>query len=308
MGAYGFAQYRRARVIVPLVVAFVAAGVVVAVSPSARADQNTISSDTTRDAWDSAEPNLSPSDVTASDFGQLFNQTVDGSVYAQPLVTGSTVLISTEKANVYALDAQTGAVKWTKNFGAPFEGASINCGDLTPDVGSTSTGVIDPTTGTYYFSTKIADGPDAQHPHVYLHAVAVADGTERPGWPVMIQGVAQNDPTSTFNAYTALQRPGLLLLGGVVYLAFGSHCDRGPYRGWVVGVSTSSAAITARWVTQAGSSSNGGGIWMSGSGLMSDGPGRIFLATGNGVSRDRRPRECASEQPRRVDRPPRREP
>jgi hypothetical protein len=109
----------------------------------------------------------------------------------------------------------------------------------------------------------------------------------RAGFPVEIKGSAQNAPGQTFKPTTELQRPGLLLMDGVVYAAFGGHCDVFPYQGWVFGVSTA-GEIKARWAAvpaaRPGFNGNGAGIWQSGSGLMSDGPGRIFLATGNGGS------------------------
>ncbi len=116
-----------------------------------------------------------------------------------------------------------------------------------------------------------------------MHAVALADGAERPGFPVTIEGNAQNEPGQVFSADTENQRPGLLLMNHVVYAAFGSVCDTEPFQGWVFGVSTA-GAITARWVDRSGSGTSGNGIWMSGAALTSDAPGDILLATGNGVS------------------------
>ena len=115
-----------------------------------------MSSDTLRTAWDSAEPGLSPSSVGASDFGQVFDATLDGQIYAQPLVDATSVYVTTEKAKAYALDRETGATLWTRAFGSPFQAATVNCGDLTPDLGSTSTGVVDPASRTWYFTTKLA--------------------------------------------------------------------------------------------------------------------------------------------------------
>jgi hypothetical protein len=82
----------------------------------------------------------------------------------------------------------------------------------------------------------------------------------------------------TFQPTTQLQRPGLLLMNGVVYAGFGSHCDHGPWQGWIFGVSTA-GEVKARWV--AVPSGWGGGIWQSGSGLVSDEPGTLMFATGN---------------------------
>ena len=110
----------------------------------------------------------------------------------------------------------------------------------------------------------------------------MATGSEQFGFPVLIQGLAANDPTHAFNATNQMQRPGLLLMDGVVYAGFGGHCDFGPYEGWVVGISTA-GRITTLWTTEAHQGgSPGAGIWQSGGGLVSDGPGRIFLLTGNG--------------------------
>ena len=111
----------------------------------------------------------------------------------------------------------------------------------------------------------------------------IATGQERPGWPVKIVGTPTNDPMHPFAARDAAQRPGLLLPGGLVYMAFGSHCGYGSYVGWVAGINTLSRRITM-WSDESAPSSQGAGIWQGGGGLVSDGPGRIFLTTGNGVT------------------------
>src|SRR5262249_6374593 len=145
--------------------------------------------------------------------------------------------------------------------------------------GITGTPVIDYATGTAYFYAKTDTG-------VWnLHAVSASDLSERAGFPVQISGTAQNDATATFDPKYEHQRPGLLLMGRVIYAGFGAHCDIGPYRGWIFGVSTS-GVIKARFTTvaNAGSVTKGNGVWMSGGGLSSDGTGRLFFSTGNGYS------------------------
>lgn len=255
-----------------------------ALAGRAAADETTGSADTLRTGWDSHEPGLSPASVEASDFGQVFSTQVDGQVYAQPLAVGGTLVVTTENDKAYGLDEQTGALKWARDVGPAWPASAINCGDLTPNLGSTATPVYDSASNAVYFTTKVNDGADVQHPHWYLHAVDPATGTERSGWPVVIAGTPANDPSTPFNSFTEQQRPGLLLLDGVVYMAFGSHCDHNPYRGYVVGVSTSTAKMTALWATESGSSNEGAGIWQSGGGLVSDGSGRIIVATGNGIN------------------------
>lgn len=262
------------------------AGAAVAVSwagTRALADETTISADTLRTGWDQNESGLAPAQVSSANFGQLFSTAVNGQVYAQPIVAGSTVVVATENNYAYGLDSATGAIKWSVNFGPSWPAATIGCGDLTPNIGVTSTPVYDPGTGTVYFTAKVNDGADAQHPHWYLHALNAQTGTEQPGWPVTIQGSPSNDPTRTFDPYSQAQRPGLLLMGGSVYAAFGSYCDFGSYAGYVVGVNTATKAESL-WTDEAGTSSHMAGIWQSGGGLVSDGAGRIFFASGNGVS------------------------
>ncbi|WP_330308751.1 MULTISPECIES: choice-of-anchor D domain-containing protein [unclassified Streptomyces] len=253
-----------------------------AAAPS-RADESTISVDNLRTGWDQNEPGLAPSQVTSSDFGQQFSTAVDGQVYAQPLVAGKTVVAATENAKVYGLDSASGKINWTKNLGAPWPASAIGCGDLVPNFGVTSTPVHDPATNTVYLTAKINDGADVQHPNWYVHALNATTGAERSGWPVKVQGAPVNDPSHPFNPFTAAQRPGLLLMGGSVYVGFASHCDFGPYVGYVLGVNTTTRSTTL-WATEDSSANGMAGIWMSGGGLVSDGPGRIFVSTGNGIS------------------------
>ncbi|WP_433305191.1 lectin-like domain-containing protein [Actinoplanes sp. CA-030573] len=241
------------------------------------------SQDNLRTGWDRSEPALAPSTVTSTTFGQLFATKVQGQVYAQPLVIGGTVVVGTEDNYVYGLDAVTGAVRWQRSLGRAWPAGAIGCADIAPNIGSTATGVYDASTGHVYLTTKVDDGPDVLHPNWYLHAVEVGSGAERAGWPVKIVGTPSNDPAHPFQPYDVNQRPGLLLLDGSVYMAFGSMCDHGHYVGWVAGVNTGTRAISV-WSDEAGATSSGAGIWQAGGGLVSDGPGRIFLTTGNGVT------------------------
>ena len=253
--------------------------------PAAHADQSTQGNDNLRTNWDSAETGLSPAAVQSSAFGRLFATKLDGQVYAQPLVIGDQVIAVTESNTVYGLDRTTGAVRWSRNYGPAWPASAIGCGDLTPSVGATATPVYDPASGTLYFTTKVDDGTAThRHPNWLMHAVDPNSGAERAGWPVTIAGSPSNDPASAFDAFYEQQRPGLLLLDGVVYAGFGGHCDAQPYRGYVVGVSAAQHRITAMWASETGASVSGAGIWQSGGGLVSDGPGRIFFSTGNGIS------------------------
>ena len=249
----------------------------------ASADTLTVAQDALRTGWDSAEPALTEAQVASSSFGRLFSTPVTGQVYAQPLVVRGSVIAATETNDVYALDGNTGAVRWHRNLGPSWDPATISCGDLAPQVGITSTPVYDAATNAVYLTAKTDDGGSATTPNWYVHGLDATTGAERPGFPVRIGGAPTNDPTHPFNALTAAQRPGLLLLGGVVYAGFASYCDHGPFVGYVVGVSTGGAQ-TAMWSTESGNGSGEAGIWQSGAGLVSDGPGQIIVATGNGIS------------------------
>lgn len=250
----------------------------------AKAAVTTIANDTLRTGWYPDQPNLSISQVGSGTFGQMFSTNINGQVYAQPLVSQGTLFVATETNNIYGLDPATGAQKWTRNLGVPFNPSDLTCSDLTPSIGITSTPVIDSATNIAYFTSKTYLNGTSGSAATFMHAVDVATGTEQSGFPVQIQGTAANDPTHTFDGTHQLQRPGLLLMNGVVYAAFGAHCDRKPYEGWVVGISTS-GQITTLWTDEVGmpqSSFPGAGIWESGGGLLSDGPGQIIIASGNG--------------------------
>ncbi|HEY2316634.1 MAG TPA: choice-of-anchor D domain-containing protein [Streptosporangiaceae bacterium] len=251
------------------------------------ADEVTASQNDLRTGWDPAEPNLAPvSDggpVGGSDFGQLFKTHLNGQIYAQPIVVGNTLVVATETNHVYGLNAVTGAVEWSDSLGKPEPYTGTGCADIAPDVGITGAPVYDPATGAVYLVAVVDDGPSVSQPHVYTYALNAATGKVLPGWPAAIQGSPVNAPGDSFNPLAERERPGLLLLGDSVYMAFGSYCDYLPYAGYVAGVNTSTRHVTL-WTDEAGLTDNQGGIWQGGSGLMSDGPGRILVSTGNGVS------------------------
>ncbi len=241
----------------------------------------TNSGDDLRTGWYPNQPTLTPQLVSGGTFGQLWSTPVSGQVYAQPLLANGTLLVATENNMLYGLDPATGASKWAKplNLGTPWNAADIGCGDLAPTIGVTATPVIDPPSNTAYLTHKTYLSGSAGAARWYLDAIDMTSGTEKAGFPVLLSGSAQNAPGQTFQATTELQRPGLLLMEGVVYAAFGSDCDKTPWQGWVFGVSTA-GQIKARWVAVA--SGSGAGIWQSGAGLTSDQAGSILLSTGNG--------------------------
>jgi outer membrane protein assembly factor BamB len=238
-------------------------------------DETTVSQNDLRNGWDPNEPTLTPAAVQGGQFGQIFKTSVNGQVYGQPLVVGNTLVVATENDWVYGLDATTGAVLWKTSLGTAYHITS--CQDLTPNIGVTSTGVYDPSTNTVYEMGLVHEINWEWH----LFGLNLSTGAIT--FKQRIVGHPTNDSHLSFSALPEGQRASLLLMNGWVYAAFASHCDHGSYNGYVAGVNTSTNATTL-WADESGVSNEKGGIWQSGGGVMSDGSGRIFVTSGNGIS------------------------
>ncbi len=260
--------------------------------------------DNARTGQNTSETILNTSNVNVNRFGKLFAMPSDGQVYAQPLyVPGVTinggvhnlVILATENDSVYAYDADSsGAPLWKASMvdaahgaGAgetPFVIAATNlCDDLHPLVGITSTPVIDPTSKTIYVEAKSTNGVSYFH---RLHALDLLTGNEKTPGPVVIAGTVNGtgDGSSNgqlvFDDFQHMNRPGLLLLNGTIYIAYASHCDRSPFHGWLFGYDAATFTQKSVYVT----TPNGGlgGFWLSGAGVAADANGNIFIASGNG--------------------------
>ncbi len=252
---------------------------------------------------------LTPSNVNSTTFGKLFSMPVDGYVYAQPLyvsnvsISGGThnvLYVATEGDSVYAFDADTGAQLWHVSLIDTAHGATSGettvsisqlqaglgdsgCTDLMPQVGITSTPVIDSSTSTMYVETKSAKS-NGNIVH-RLHMISTATGAEISPGPAgisaTVSGTSDGGTTITFDGLHHLNRPGLLLANGQVYLGYASHCDDTPYHGWIFAYNASTLAQTAVFITTP-NGQGAGGIWMSGAGIAADSSGNIFAPTGNG--------------------------
>ncbi|HWZ94605.1 MAG TPA: chitobiase/beta-hexosaminidase C-terminal domain-containing protein, partial [Opitutaceae bacterium] len=240
--------------------------------------------DNSRTGANTNETILTPANVNQAQFGKVFTENVDGQVYAQPLyvsalnIAGGThnvVYVCTEHNSVYAFDANTGgAPLWQVNLGP--SSTDQNCSDLIPEIGITGTPVIDLSTFTLYVDAKTMVGTNHFH---NLHALDLTTGAEKFGAPVNISATVSG---VTFDTYLQAQRPGLLLLNGVVYIGYASHCDIGNYHGWLLGYRAGPSTITqvaAFCTTPTGSQ---GGIWGGGMGPAADANGYIYVETGNG--------------------------
>jgi len=266
-------------------------------APPVPTDVLTYKNDLSRSGQNLTESTLTLANVTASSFGLLRVLPVNGKVDAQPLyvsqlsVSGtmhSVVFAATENDSVYAFDANTGSILWQVSLLAAGETVSDmrDCTQVSPQIGVTSTPVIDPSAGAHGTLFVVAMSKDAaSNYHQRLHALDLTSGAELPGGPTEISATS---PTAAggvamFVAGQYEERAALLLLNGAVYTSWTSHCDIPPYFGWIIGYSESTLSQSA--VLNVAPNSNGGGpsIWMSGGGPAADSEGNIYLLTANGV-------------------------
>jgi hypothetical protein len=221
---------------------------------------------------------------------------VDGLVDAQPLylsqlsVAGAThnvVFIATEHDSVYAFDADTGTIPWKVSLltGGETTSDDRGCSQVTPEIGVTSTPVIDRKAGTHGTIFLVAMTKDtSSNYHQRLHALDITTGQEMPASPTEI---AATYVTTTFAPGQYKERAALLLNNGTIYTTWASHCDAGSYGGWIIALGESTLAITgilnvAMDASGSGYASQGPSIWMSGGGPAADAEGNVYVLTANG--------------------------
>ncbi len=256
------------------------------------------------------ETALTPANVNAARFGKLYSYPLDGYVYAQPLympqvaIPGNgvhnVVIVATQHDSVYAFDADSSSADplWRVNFLNPDAGinslspADVNASDIVPEIGITSTPVIDITSNTIYVVAATKENGSFYH---RLHALDLASGVEKFSGPQPIQATYPGSARESLNGVLAfdsrfhLQRAALLLDKGRLYVGFASYGDFGAYHGWVIAYDATTLKQVGSWVT----TPNGyqGGIWMSGCGISADADGNLYLSVANG------PFDAFGEQP-----------
>ena len=250
--------------------------------------------DNVRDGANTQETLLTPADVNKNGFGHLFSFPVDYVVMAQPLyipnvtisgVVHNVIYVATQADSVYAIDAEAGTQLWWVNFTNPAEGIftaqtankTLPCGNGYgyDQEGIIGTPVIDPNNNTMYLVAKTVVNGTVEH---NLHALDITTGNDRPGSPVQI--VAQTTYGTKVTNFTSLHqknRPGLLLLNGVIYLAFGSNGCNDDNSGWVLSYDENSLAQLAIFNTSPDHGLTS--IWQTGTGIAVDEDNNIYLET-----------------------------
>lgn len=250
---------------------------------------------------------LTPQNVNTKQFGKVGTFKVDGAVYAQPLflpgveIPGKgkhdVLFVATEHDSVYAFDAYSPneGPLWQVSFldskrdVVPVSDRDAQCPFIRPEVGITSTPVIDLKSGTLYVLVRTMTRPtfgDRQY-FQHLHALAITTGAEKFSGPKLIEasvpgrGDGAANGQVKFDSLKENPRASLLLDGGHVYLSWGSSCDVDPYHGWVMTYDAGTLAQKgALNVTPDGSE---GGIWASDTGPAADADGNVYVPTGNGT-------------------------
>lgn len=261
-------------------------------------DVLTYHNDNARTGQNLHEEILTPANVNSAHFGKLRVLATDGKVDAQPLYAAgisipgkgmhNVLFVATEHDTVYAFDADSGQVLWQVSMLGSGETPSDNrsCSQVTPEIGVTATPVIDRSLGTNGTLFVVAMSKNGTIYFQRLHALDLATGADRvPPETISATYPGTGDDSSNgeviFNPAQYKERPGLLLLNGVVYTAWSSHCDHRPYTGWIMGFDERTLAQTSVLdITPNGSE---GAIWMSGAGLAADDSGNIYFLAGNGT-------------------------
>jgi len=251
---------------------------------------------------------LTTSNVNTDSFGKLFSCYVDGAIYTQPLwvpnlkIDGrphNVIFVGTTHDSLYAFDADATPCSqlWKVNLIDTAHGASgerpvpgnvvgKGDGDLLPEVGITGTPVIDPAKGVLYVVSKSMSSAGTAF-YQRLHAIDLVTGAERSGSPIDIAatypGTGDHGSRVAFNARQEHQRAALALVNGVVYIAWGSHEDRSPFYGWIMGYTYNGATFKQSYVLNTGPNTHEAGIWMSGAAPAADSGNNLYVITGNGT-------------------------
>jgi len=266
---------------------------------AAGVDVLTYHNDNARTGQNLNETILTLTNVNSTTFGKLAFFSTDGKVDAQPLylsslnIAGGThnvLYVASEHGTLYAFDADSGTVLWHVSLLESGETPSDDrgCSQITPQIGITSTPVIDRTAGTNGTIYAVAMSKNAGGTYFQrLHALDLTTGAELLGGPTTVQasypGTGDNSTGGNviFDAKQYAERAGLLLLNHTLYLTWTSHCDARPYTGWIIAYNAATLAQSS--VLNVTPNGNEGSIWMAGTAPAADSTGNIFFLDANGT-------------------------
>jgi outer membrane protein assembly factor BamB len=259
-------------------------------------------------------------------FRYLWPVPVVGQIYAQPLYVSdlevcgkkrNVVFVATMHNDVYAIDADEPgggtcngqAYLWHAGplgeslpqrfmkMDQDFWGLGLNIRD---GIGITSTPVIDLAKKRLYVSAKVCktgtNCTGEEHGTVAYRVAAldlatgtvlrekdlVADATNG------VYDVALTGERIAFDPRLHLQRPGLLLSRGRLYLGFASHQDTSPFHGWLIALDADTLETREHVCTSCETTeSEEMGIWQAGGGPAADDAGNVYVMTGNGPDEDK---------------------
>ena len=260
----------------------------------------TYHNDNMRTGRNSSETVLTLNNVNSTKFGKLFVIPTDGRVDAQPLYapnvsipgngTHNVLVVASEHGTVYGFDADSGSTLWHVTTLAAGETTSDNrgCGQVTPEIGVTSTPVIDLTVGPHgtIYVVAMSKGSNSNY-HQRLHALDITSGTEQFGGPVDIAAKYPGTGDNTQGGYVIFdpkqykERAGLLLVNHILYTSWASHCDIRPYTGWII--SYNETTLKQQSVLNVTPNGNEGAIWAAGAGPAADSNGNIYFLDANGT-------------------------
>jgi len=265
-------------------------------------DVTTYHNDVARTAQNLNEVTLTPSNVNSTSFGLLRTLSVDGLVDAEPLyltnltISGgahNVVYVVTENDSVYAFDPDSGTQLWKTSVIGTGEttGDGQGCDQVIPQIGITSTPVIDRAAGPNgaIFVVAMTKNTTTNAYVQRIHALDITTGTELSslGSPQTVTGTypGTGDGTSggnvTFNPAAYKERAALLLLNGTIYTSWASHCDAGLYTGWVMVYKESTLAQVS--VFDFVPNGSKGSSWGSGAGPAADEFGNVYFLAANGT-------------------------
>jgi hypothetical protein len=253
--------------------------------------------DLLRTGWNQSETDLTPSTVGSSNFGQLTTLSVDGNVFAQPLLvsgftmpdstTHDVLVVATGHNSVYAFDAQSYQLLWQVNLGTSQSTNDVGCGDVKPEYGISGTPVIVRTSSSSATIYLVAATEPARYSfHTQLHALDLGTGQDIIA-PVEIAPKAKlkNGGTVNFDPQNQWNRASLAYNNGSLYVGIGSHCDfnAGAISGWLLTYDAATLKLLHHFHTIENSSGYElASIWMTGFAPPIDSSGNVFVITGNG--------------------------